>query len=130
MPRLGAPNVVCVLTHYGGSVKALVLPSRIDYTDLVSAVRFQLDSDVNQVRLPPALHARRIVAPEALLCLRDGDLLDVLTSRSHHMLTVRQADMLKDCVLWTRNFVLGASVAVRLWFPHIRGPLLTSWETV
>ena len=28
---------------------------------------------------------------------------------------------MKDCVLWTRNFEIAASIAVRLWFPPYAG---------
>ena len=78
VPNLMAPRLVCVLVHYEQAVRAVVLPRRIEYRDLVSALRFVLDGEVNQVRLPPAVHARRILQPEGHIALRDDDLLDAL----------------------------------------------------
>ena len=48
--------------------------------------------------------------------------------RPTHAVSVRTASFLKDCVLWTRNFEIAASIAVRLWFPHMQGPLFTWLE--
>ncbi|CAE7788155.1 unnamed protein product, partial [Symbiodinium microadriaticum] len=128
VPGIRSSSLVCVLVHHDQTVRAVVVPGRISYTDLASAMRFILDTDVNQVRLPPAVHVRRMHAPESLITLRDGDLLDVLAGRPNHLLSVRSASFMKDCVLWTRNFEVINTIAVRLWFPHLQDSLLTWLE--
>ena len=129
VPNMMAPRLVCVLVHYDQAVRAVVLPRRIEYKDLVSSLRFILDAEINQVRLPPAGHAKRIGQPEGHIALRGGDLLDALARRPTHRVAVRAASFMKDCVLWTRNFDIAATIAVRLWFPHMQGPLITWVET-
>ena len=128
VPHLASPSMVCVLMHYEGTLRSIVILRRLDYSDLICTVRFHLGQDVNQVRLPPALHAKRIHAPDRPMHLRDGDLLDVLASRPSRREVVRQSCFLKDKILWTRDFDIGDDIAVRLWMPHIQGPLFTWLE--
>ena len=128
VPHLASSSLICALLHYEGTLRSIVLPRRIDYSDLICAVRFHLGQDVNQVRLPPAIHAKRIHAPDRPVSLRDGDLLDVLASRPSRRETVRHGRFLKDKVLWTRDFDVGEDIAVRLWMPHVQGPLFTWLE--
>ena len=128
VPHLASPSMVCVHMHYEGTLRSIIIPRRLDYSDLICTVRFHLGQDVNQVRLPPALHAKRIHAPDRPMHLRDGDLLDVLASRPSRREVVRQSCFLKDKILWTRDFDIGDDIAVRLWMPHIQGPLFTWLE--
>ena len=129
VPRLQSSALACVLLHYSGAVRAAVLPRPITYDDLLSSLRFCLDGDVNQVRLPPALHARRILTPSQPIHLRDGDLLDVLAERPRDAgHRVRTESFLRHSLLWTRDFEIRADITVRLWMPHVHQPILT-WLT-
>ena len=126
VPRVIASELACVVGLRAGTVHPLVMPRCITPADLQLVCQHHLGRSVGPVRLPPALKARRLANPTEPLFLRDGDVLDVVDAAHPSVVASVQSELkLKDHVLWSRDFRVDSCVTVRLWFPHVRTPVLT-----
>ena len=119
-------SLVCVLVRHHARCKAVVLPHRMAYDDLIHAVLYQTGWGISQVRLPPGVHARRVLDAQAPIVLRNGDALDALGCRAEaHELSADDEVVLKDHCMWTRRIRMLRTFMLQLWFPHLRAPIFT-----
>ena len=126
VPQDYASGYVCVVCILDGAIHAVVLPNPISYEKLCQVLQHRLGRPNGRPRLPPSLQVRRLLNPSALLHARDGDVLDVTDSEVPvAVANVGHSVSLKDHTLWTRDFRVATTIMVRLWFPHLRQPVLT-----
>ena len=126
VPQNPGADTVCVVGLLAGVTHPCMTPNRIFPNDLARVLQHRIGCTVDRFRLPPALKTRHITCPDEPLHLRDGDVIDIVDpERPAVVADVRCSIQLKDHTLWTRDFCVGACLTVRLWFPHIRQPILT-----
>ena len=126
VPRVFTSDLSCVVGLRAGTAHPLVLPRCISPAELQLVCQHHLGRTIGPVRLPPALKARQLVNPTEPLHLRDGDVLDVVDENHPSAIAdVPKEEILKDHVLWSRDFRIVSCITVRLWFPHVRMPVLT-----
>ena len=126
VPQVGAADLVCVVGLHSGAVHPVLLPRSVSQEGLRLTFQHHLKCPVGPARLPPSLRASCLACPAAPLTLRDGDVIDIVSiERPSAVADVRSSDMLKDHVLWSRDFRVASCITVRLWFPHLRQPVLT-----
>ena len=126
VPQVPSDDIACVVGLLAGVTYPCVARCRISSDDLTRVLQHRIGGNAGPVRLPPALKVRRSTCHTELLQLRDGDVIDIVDpERPAVVADVRHSVQLKDQTLWTRDFRIGACLTVRLWFPHLRQPILT-----
>ena len=126
VPQTPAVEFVCVVGLLAGATHPCLVPSCISSDGLGRVLQHRIGRSTGQVRLPPALKARSLTCSDEPLRLRDGDVLDIVDpERPAAIADIRHSVQMKDHTLWTRDFRVAECVTVRLWFPHLRQPILT-----
>ncbi|CAE7199873.1 ABHD8 [Symbiodinium necroappetens] len=120
-----AGALVCVVAHQDTRIQALVIPTRSSPARLLQTIRYMTGWAVDSIGLPPGLHTQVDRVADASCLLRDGDVLDALSSPDQRRpYLIRSPSDLKSNVLWTQHMTLQQPTFIRIWTPRIRPSIL------